>query len=287
MIEYEIILPKTLFQLYDRSTVSPGDNVHQTWADVVMKEGGRLCIEENSITYSAHSIGHNTGRLTIPKAISFEQLPELIKQSGDSAAAKYLGMNEQNWRDYIKEPKPVKKPSKYPSMNFGKYEWYVLKQHENGTLLLLSKYGIDTRPWNSDDKPVTWAESTLCNWLNSDFIKESFTQQEQQALVKFDDGTLVSLLNSDMIERYLKDDGALTVQPNQYALQHGAFSYTYRPGGPDYRIHAGNGLAWLKDTFQGRAAKCISWNGSLCEYPFSFEKAIVRPLIRMNRNRFK
>ncbi len=123
MIDYEIILPKKLFQLYDRSTEWPGDNVHRTWADVLMKEGGRLCIEENSITYSAHSIGHNTGKFTIHKAISFEQLPELIKQSGNSAAAKYLGMNKQNWRDYIKEPKPVKKPSKYPSMNFGKYEY--------------------------------------------------------------------------------------------------------------------------------------------------------------------
>lgn len=106
--DYEIILPKTLFKLYDTSTVLPGDNVYQRWADVMIDECGLLCIEENSITYSAHSIGHNTGRSTTHKVISFEQLTELITRSDDPAATKYSGMNQANWRDYIKEPKAIR-----------------------------------------------------------------------------------------------------------------------------------------------------------------------------------
>ena len=75
----------------------------------MIDECGLLCIEENSITYSAHSIGHNTGRSTTHKVILFEQLTELITRSDDPAATKYSGMNQTNWRDYIKEPKAIKK----------------------------------------------------------------------------------------------------------------------------------------------------------------------------------
>ena len=291
--DYEIILPKTLFKLYDTSTDLPGDNVYQCWADVMIDERGLLCIEENSITYSAHSIGHNTGRRTIHKVISFEQLTELIPRSDDPAATKYSGMNQANWRDYIKEPKAIKKPSKYPIITFGKFEWYILDQEENDTLLLLSKYGIDTRPWNSEEKLIDWTESTLCNWLNSDFIKQHFTQKEQRAFVRFNDGTWVSLLDSDLVEKYLKGDEALTVQPNQYALTRGAFTYTYSSSRPNYKIHVGNGLAWLKDTYKGDNkslhtwAHCIYWDGSICMYSFDFKKAIVRPLIRIDRQKIQ
>lgn len=290
--DYEIILPKTLFKLYDTSTDLPGDNVYRRWADVIIDKHGLLCIEENSITYSAHSIGHNTGRSTTHKAISFEQLPGLIARSDDRAASKYSGMNQTNWRDYIKEPKAIKKGSKYPIITFGKFEWYILEQ-ENDTLVLLSKYGIDTRPWNSEEKLIDWTESTLCNWLNSDFIKQHFNDKEQRAFVKFDDGTWVSLLDSDLIEKYLKNDEALTVQPNQYALMRGAFSYTYSFSRPDCKIYVGNGLAWLKDTYKGGDksmhtwAHCIYWDGSICMFSFDFKKAIVRPLIKIDRQKIQ
>lgn len=153
------------------------------------------------------------------------------------------------------------------------------------------KYGIDTRPWNSEEKLIDWTESTLCNWLNSDFIKQHFNDKEQRAFVKFDDGTWVSLLDSDLIEKYLKNDEALTVQPNQYALMRGAFSYTYSFSRPDCKIYVGNGLAWLKDTYKGGDksmhtwAHCIYWDGSICMFSFDFKKAIVRPLIKIDRQK--
>lgn len=288
--DYEVILPKTLFKLYDISSNLPGDNVSRRWADVIIDKCGCLCIEKNSITYSAHSIGHNTGRSTTYEIISFEKLPALIAESCDSAAAKYSGMNQTNWKEYIKEPEAVKKASKYPIITFGKYEWYVLEQ-ENDIMMLLSKHGIDTRRWNTEEKLVDWKESTLCHWLNTDFIKEYFTNKEQRAFVKFDDGTRVSLLDSNMVEKYLKNDGALTVQPNQYALRRGAFAYTYSSGRPDCKIHVGNGLAWLKDTYKGKNqnmhtwAHCIYWDGSICMYSFDFNEAIVRPLIKVDRRK--
>ena len=100
--EYKLNLPKTLFRWSDDSSDRPGDNVYQHWEDVVLCEDGRLIIEENSITYSAHSIGHNTGRDTTTKPLSFDQLPKMIALAEDKNAQKYLGMNEQNWPKYVR-----------------------------------------------------------------------------------------------------------------------------------------------------------------------------------------
>ena len=44
---YEIILPKTLFKLYDTSTNLSGDNVCHSWANVIIDKRGHLCVEEN------------------------------------------------------------------------------------------------------------------------------------------------------------------------------------------------------------------------------------------------
>lgn len=100
--EYKLTLPKTLFRWSDDSSDRPGDNVYQHWEDVILDKDGRLIIEENSITYSAHSIGHNTGRDTTTKPLSFDQLPKMIALAEDKNAQKYLGMNEQNWPKYVR-----------------------------------------------------------------------------------------------------------------------------------------------------------------------------------------
>ena len=120
--------PKTLFKLSSSSSDLPGDNVFHSWANVLIDKRGRLYVEENSIMYSAHSLTHSSGRTTVRKAVSFEELPALIAESCNPAAAKYSGMNRKNWRKYIKEPKAVKIASKYPIVAFGRYQWYVLEQ---------------------------------------------------------------------------------------------------------------------------------------------------------------
>ena len=101
----KIVLPKTLFQYSDQSYDAPGDSVYRCWEDVVLCKDGKLILERNSITYSAHSIGHNTGRDTTSKPISFDQLQKMIMLSSDKRAEKYVGMNEQNWQEYVKEKK--------------------------------------------------------------------------------------------------------------------------------------------------------------------------------------
>lgn len=66
-------------------------------------------------------------------------------------------------------------------------EWYVLKKITNDSgedmLLLLSKYILAKRSYNDEDKYVIWDDCTLRGWLNDDFYKEAFNNEEQNRIV--------------------------------------------------------------------------------------------------------
>ena len=76
--------------------------------------------------------------------------------------------------------------------NFGAYyqnggatkspiEWIVLAK-EGGKALLISKYAIDCKPYNDVNKDIRWDSCTLRKWLNSDFINEAFSIDEQRRI---------------------------------------------------------------------------------------------------------
>lgn len=60
-------------------------------------------------------------------------------------------------------------------------EWQVLMV-DNGYALLISKYGLDAKPYNESLRGVTWETSTLRNWLNKDFINNAFTSEEKSRI---------------------------------------------------------------------------------------------------------
>ena len=64
-------------------------------------------------------------------------------------------------------------------------EWYVIAKDENANmLLLLSVYGLDNVQYHGEDTAVTWAESDLRSWLNSEegFWGKAFTKGEQERI---------------------------------------------------------------------------------------------------------
>lgn len=61
-------------------------------------------------------------------------------------------------------------------------EWIVLDVRGNQTLLL-SRYGLDVQPYNTELVQTTWEACTLRAWLNETFINTAFTQEEQQAIL--------------------------------------------------------------------------------------------------------
>ena len=78
-------------------------------------------------------------------------------------------------------------------VTFGKYpqatetpepiEWLVLDiDTSKGQMLLLSKYVLDAKPYNTEDVSITWENSTLRTWLNDTFKTTAFTSSEQQQI---------------------------------------------------------------------------------------------------------
>ena len=61
-------------------------------------------------------------------------------------------------------------------------EWLVLAK-ENDRLLLISKYALDSRPYNTEREGVTWENCTLRSWLNDDFLKEAFSNEQQTKIL--------------------------------------------------------------------------------------------------------
>ena len=87
---------------------------------------------------------------------------------------------------------PLKKAQEGDTVTFGAFEqdnndangkepieWIVLAKREDA-LLLLSRRALSSRPYHiSEDETVTWETCTLRQWLNDEFYKAAFSEQEQ------------------------------------------------------------------------------------------------------------
>ena len=57
-------------------------------------------------------------------------------------------------------------------------EWIVLKVEDNRAFLV-SKYALDYKPYNDTAEAITWENCTLRTWLNTEFLNEAFSEEEQ------------------------------------------------------------------------------------------------------------
>ena len=60
-------------------------------------------------------------------------------------------------------------------------EWIVIDKKDN-RLFLISRYGLDMKPYHSSNIPVTWEECALREWLNKDFFTTAFTSTQQNSI---------------------------------------------------------------------------------------------------------
>ncbi len=59
-------------------------------------------------------------------------------------------------------------------------QWRILEIDEDKqALFLLSEYIIDAQPYHTKDFDITWASSSLRKWLNTTFMNQAFSQNEQ------------------------------------------------------------------------------------------------------------
>lgn len=145
-------------------------------------------------------------------------------------------------------------------------EWLVLAKEDN-KILVISKYALDCRQYNTSYTDVTWETCSLRNWLNNDFLNTAFTDAEKSVIpavtVSADKNPNYStnpgnatqdkifLLSITEVEKYFSSNDAGKCVPTDYALAQGAFtSSSYFTGGK------ATCWWWLRSpgTYQHRAA---------------------------------
>ena len=85
--------------------------------------------------------------------------------------------------------------------------WIVLDYDaENHRSLLISKYGLDAKPYNVKSANITWEKSSLRTWLNNEFLNKAFNADEQSAIL----ATKVNNGKSQGYSRWKANDGKNT-----------------------------------------------------------------------------
>ena len=119
-------------------------------------------------------------------------------------------------------------------------EWLVLA-NEGGKTLLISKYGLECKPYHHTQTAIMWEKSDLREWLNGEFLSKAFNAAEQARIVQVHNentdnaqyGTncgkatndSVFCLSIDEAHHYFKSDFARLCQPTEYAINQGSDVY--------------------------------------------------------------
>ena len=157
------------------------------------------------------------------------------------------------------------------TVTFGNYagediEWLVLD--ENGDdVLILTKYAIDAKAYNSVHKEVTWETCSLRKWLNNSFYESAFSDEEKEMI------RLTTVVNPDTLP---KNKGGNDTEDNVFLLSvEEAYKYL---GDSDMRVLTGTKHAlnnrlytsddtccwWLRSPgINNTYASTVSYDGSI------------------------
>lgn len=183
-------------------------------------------------------------------------------------------------------------------------EWLVLDVQE-GKALLLSRYGLDAKPYNTANVNTTWATCTLRAWLNDAFLRYAFTSQEQMRIAScqvsnadnqgygkwktsggYDTVDKIFLLSYKEAHEYLgvtlstensSDTPKAVVHPTRYAILQGAIEDE-----EDFATPSGEaaGSWWLRSPGNNqRLAANVFIDGNLDLQPVSLNTLCVRPAL--------
>lgn len=165
----------------------------------------------------------------------------------------------------------------------------TLDKKKDGSLLLISKYGLDCKPYNSECEDVTWETCTIRSWLNNIFYNEAFSDSEKSKIktttivnddnpeyedIKGGNNTKdkVFLLSVDEAYQYfINDDGTYDISKDSHARACEATPYAKAQGAyvaypTQYQGYGGKGNSWWWLRSPGctqYCAACVINNGSV------------------------
>ena len=179
-------------------------------------------------------------------------------------------------------------------------EWLVLEVKDN-QVLLLSRYGLEARAYNTSETSVTWESCTLRAWLNKDFLNAAFTAAEQKGIVLTtvdnsesqgygeystnggnDTQDKIFLLSYAEAYKYFdvtQSDSVNTkaqAEPTMYAISQGAYTNSSNETSDGEAA----GWWWLRSPghYQDYAARVYD-DGSLYSRSVSLDSVCVRPAL--------
>lgn len=175
-----------------------------------------------------------------------------LMDSGDyqAACALLAGLTYKDSAEKLQSIKPLLLAKANPgdTVFFGAYEqdnntsngkedveWLVLEV-KDGKALVVSKYALDCKQYNTSNTDVTWETCTLRKWLNNDFINAAFSSYEKAMIptvtVSADKNSTnpgnatqdqVFLLSITEANKYFGSDSARQCKPTDYAFANGAY----------------------------------------------------------------
>ena len=178
-----------------------------------------------------------------------------LMDSGDfqAACALLAGLTYKDSAEKLQSIKPLLLAKANPgdTVFFGAYEqdnntsngkedveWLVLEV-KDGKALVVSKYALDCKQYNTSNTNVTWETCTLRKWLNTDFINSAFSSVEKAKIptvtVSADKKhghsanpgnatqDQVFLLSITEANKYFNSTGARQCEPTDYAVANGAW----------------------------------------------------------------
>jgi len=118
-------------------------------------------------------------------------------------------------------------------------EWQILEIQDNKALVI-SRYGLDALPYNTELDSVTWETCTLRSWLGETFYNEAFDENEKSEILTTnvkvdaypkgykttagkDTEDKVFLLSFEEVDKYFKTREERLCGATDYARAQGAF----------------------------------------------------------------
>ena len=171
-------------------------------------------------------------------------------------------------------------------------EWQVLKK-EAERILVISKYGLEPRPYSMEIKNGVWENSDIRKWLNHSFYEEAFNEEEKkkirQTFVKargntgtgqnfgHDTKDKIFLLDIEEAEKLFLSEEERQCKPTEYAVKQRAYVNSYN----------GNCWWWLRSpvTNDGYTA-IVNNNGSVSQTGVLLydEHSVARPAMWLDAN---
>ncbi len=147
-------------------------------------------------------------------------------------------------------------------------EWLVLDE-QDGRILVISKYALDSKSYHEERVDVTWETCTLRSWLNDEFINEAFMSGERAKIPVVtvtadgnpdwvtdpgnDTYDRVFLLSINEANEYFGSDSERECKATDYVMATGTLV-------SDYEGYEGNCWWWLRSSgcTQDFAARIVS-----------------------------